>query len=153
MFISLVVFEAFSPASAPVDTSGNVCKQFLIQAICDKDRTPSAEAPEDRIVRDLLHPEGTGGEAPWRQPNQTVKEKDRNPEQQPSYSGSGPDPEAPAAAGSAPEQALPEAEPLSPDRGDSEPVICGPERLSPLSDLTAQPPSSDVPSPGSETHQ
>ena len=98
VFISLVVFETFGPACNPVDTSGNVCKQFFVRAICDKDRTPSEETAEDKIVRALLHPEDTGGEAPQRQPNPTLKEKDRNPEQQASSSNSGPDPGAPAAA-------------------------------------------------------
>ena len=131
VFISLVVFEASELASAPVDTSGNVCKQFLLQAIRDKERTPSAEAPEDRFVRNQLHPESTGGQAPWRQPDQTVEEEERNPEQGPSSSGSGP--EHPA-----------------PDEAESAPVLWGPERLSPVSEATAPPPTTDVPSPGSE---
>ena len=133
VFISLVVFEASETANAPVDTSQNACRQFYLQAILDKEKTSSTEAPEDEFVRNQLHPEGTGGQAPWRQPEQPVEEKDRNPEQKPSSSGSGPEPPAPTEVEAATEHVLSE-----------------PEQLSPVSEDTAPPPTTDVPSPGSE---
>ena len=133
VFISLVVFEASETANAPVDTSQNACRQFYLQAILDKEKNSSTEEPEDEFVRSQLQAENTGGQAPWCQPEQPGEEKDRNPGQASSSSCSGLAPPAPTEVEAAAEH-----------------VLFEPEHLSPVSGATAPPPTTDVPSPGSE---
>ena len=144
-------FDAAIAASQPIDASENLCRQFLIRSICDKDRayraTKETESEEDKVVRVLWH----GDKAQQLQPEVEFEDwEETAPRSQSAVQEGVSQPIAEVQPGGAVPEEL-----LSPPGTDhQEPEVRASATQSPRSissaDSTEQPPPTDVPSPTEE---